>query len=320
MTSIVRRAFLMDPGENLLLSDSAVVAAGRFGEFVQETGLNPDHVLGDPLCAMPIPVRGLKADGTLERLTGMNPSLLWHPLAWLPIESAFRFQIRVEGSDELELESDHDWALRIALELTTSGLYDVEDGTWLDVLALHGVDIENPVDAARVEAWLAGAVDEDLDGIDLSDFIAAGHDDPEWSYRAAAGLAELAIPAQWSILAKSLTESLDGEGQGITDPPERQRLLTAITELGILLLGDVPSENVDSPEAPVDELIAVHDRLTGEGTDVTAADLATAERDLVRTLNGVAELFKGFVEALKAINTGTLALEPSRSQEHDTPN
>lgn len=168
----VYRPFLTNPGESLLLARNAVDFVHRVSEFVTATGIDQADVISDPIVALPIPV--YRTDFTGRRWPGMSPRMMWHPLMWLPDELASRFPIKVEapdGSGVDTLEPDDIYAVRVAIELGLSGLYDADSGMWLDVLSLVGLDITSEADQARVAAWMQGAADATLDSIDLRGYF-----------------------------------------------------------------------------------------------------------------------------------------------------
>ncbi len=287
--TITRRSYLLEPGEELLLSRSAITVAERFDRFCTDSGLDPDQVFSDPLCATPLPIARKNPDGTIPRWRGVNPAFLWHPVMWLPRDIALRYQVREDpSSDELHLETDHEWAIRVSLELQAAGLYDSETGGWLDVLALHGLDPANPVDYARIEAWLGGGADETLDAIDLRDFTASP-DDPDWAFRATRELAEALIPAQWSLIAGDLLDVLSESAATGGSLEVRQRTLAAISGLAWDVLEDVP----DSGEL----LASICEELEEVGTDV---------EDAGRRLRGVlASVRDDYRPAVTAFNEGS---------------
>jgi hypothetical protein len=100
-------------------------------------------------------------------------------------------------------DSSDVFAVRVALELTITGLYDVETGTWLDILSTVGLDVDDDIVQARITEWLEGAPDAELDSIDLS----SGLDDPsdiDWSRAQAEELLALLVPASWAVLSNDL--------------------------------------------------------------------------------------------------------------------
>lgn len=72
-------------------------------------------------------------------------------------------------------------------------LYDPAQGAWLDICYVHGIDTETEEGRERVAAWLAGAPDEVLDGIDLGVFLDADGRDPMWTVRRANRLLDVSV-------------------------------------------------------------------------------------------------------------------------------
>lgn len=252
MSTLRRREFLLEPGEQLLLTTSAIGLMERFDEFNAHSGLAPEAILSDPLCATPLPVFELDADGTLARPATANPAFMWHPLMWLPATTALRYRLNItEDGGETRVEDDHEWAIRVALELQSSPLYDVETGTWLDILALHGLDSDLPEVQGRIAAWLAGADDPILDTVNL-DGILFPTGDHDWSIGAAQELARVLIPAQWCYTAQSLLDSLEQSLSEAVDLEHARRIGSIITTLADALLGDVPG--IDGDELTADRV------------------------------------------------------------------
>lgn len=244
--TIIHRPFLLEAGEQLVLSADALTAAARLAEFTEASGLEPEHVVSDPVVATPLPIT-VKG----QRFSEVNPELLWLPLFWLPEDIALRFQIREEGSDEPRVETDTEWALRVALELQAAGLYTAENG-WVDILAMFGLDIADPVDLARVEAWQAGDPDVTLDTIDITGLF-AGED--EWAFHEAAALLPVALPAQFALTAASLLNALEEHPDAIGN----------IAAIGAEMLVDEPS---DAPDT-------LHDAAEAINTGGSPTDWAT---------------------------------------------
>ena len=107
-----------------------------------------------------------------------------------------------------EIESDERWAARVAVEATVAGLYDETTGRWVDVLAAHGLHVDDPADLDRVRRWQQGDDDDQLDAVDLSDTFAA-RGDPLWSL----ALVEQMLPALrvtgWTVASAGLLEVVD---------------------------------------------------------------------------------------------------------------
>lgn len=159
------------PNEPLVLFRGAdpVAFFERERWFQEVTGLSSERIVSSPLCAVPLPVARRDDLGLLERWpAAMNPELLWLPLFWLPEMVLTRYLIENPETGEERIETDDEWALRVASELGAAGLYDPETGAWLDVLSAYGIDIEAPDTVLRLGAWLEGEADPVLDSIDLS--------------------------------------------------------------------------------------------------------------------------------------------------------
>lgn len=282
--TITRRRFLLEPTESLLLSRSALAVAERFDEMTTASGLDPEEIFSDPLCATPLPIYRKNDNGTLQRFTTANPEFLWHPIMWLPRDTALRFQVQEPGEGvEPRIETDHEWAIRVSLELAALGLYTSADGGWLDVLAFHGLDITNPVDFARIVAWQAGGADPVLDDINLADLADEG-DDAEWAFRAAQDLVGVLAPAQWHLTAASLLTLLDD-----SDEPE---VAVVASELACEMLADAGGDT----EA---RLIEINDSVAAG-----AADSVTLLRAL---LTEVRTTYQWAVDDLDAAEAGIAA-------------
>jgi len=198
-----RRHFVLGPGEQLLISRDALVSVERLVSFCEQTGLSPEVVVSDPLVALPLPIYARDT-----RFSGVKPEALWHPLFWLPADVALRLRIRESDSSEPRPESETEWALRIAIELSHSGLHDAEEG-WLDVFALYGLDVENPIDLARIEAWQAGEADETLDSIDLRQHVEFTTDLA--AFNDAQEIYPLLMSAQWSYTGATLIAAIEAD-------------------------------------------------------------------------------------------------------------
>jgi len=201
-TELPRRHFLTDEGEQLLVTRDALDAAERFNTFVTETGIDPDLVVADPV-TIPLPIHNRG-----QRFDDVFPHALWNPLFWLPEDIALRIRIQETPNAEPRPEQDAEWALRIALEVSSSGLYDAETG-WVDVFALYGINPEDPNDLEAIQAWQAGLPDERLDSIDLRDHVTFGVNHE--NFLAAQDLYPLIMAAQWGYTAASLLVALEAD-------------------------------------------------------------------------------------------------------------
>lgn len=239
---IKRRRMLTEPGDTLLLSKSSMDTAVRFGDWQELTGLPPARFTADPICSVPLPIYSEVPPG-MRQFSGVRPEAMWHPLFWLPPRLAGRYNMPTGTGGALEVESVTMWSIRVALELTASGLYSIEDG-WLDILATVGIDVENEVDLARIEEWQAGGVDDLLDSIDLDLYLKLD-DRPHWALQSAMALLEPATHAQWAILADSLLEMVmdaydPHEGTSLEDVRDT---IAVVASLANIQLEDIPTDD-----------------------------------------------------------------------------
>lgn len=295
---VKRRLFLAEPGEQPILTRDPIEYIERFDRFVEATGIVPERVLSTPLVNVPLPVAMKAQDDTIQRWSGIDPAMMWLPLFWLPPHLALRYKYRVidpeTGGDsgDFQIESDEVWAMRVMLELTYSGLYSPVDGTWGDVLSFYGLDVENPVDQARVQMWLSGNPDEVLDSIDLTDHI-LNAEDPEWALVAARHLADTAVPAQWSLSAGGLLVAISQQLAFVGDSDaERRKLITVMGNVASNSLRSVPAD----PETGMD-IVDVVEAIVSEAQR-PAADSSYLMDTFLQVLSDVTEDFNPYVDAM----------------------
>lgn len=187
---------------------------------------------------VPLPIY---TDAPGRQFEHINPEMLWHPLFWLPNRLAGRYQLMDEDGASLGVEDEESWAVRVMLEMSVSGLYDAESGTWLDVLARVGIDVDDRVDIARIEAWQSGAADSVLDSIDLSADLDMPSD-PDWALSTAQALMDDLVPASWALTADDLaalcTEVSDLNAQ--LEPGVAHQVIMTVVGFARALLADVP--------------------------------------------------------------------------------
>ena len=222
-----RRPFLLEEGEQLMVTRDALVAAARLTDFVTETGVSPENLVADPVTSLPLPIhfRG-------KSFEDVHPHALWNPLFWLPEDIALRFRIRETDTSEPRSETDAEWALRIAIEVGTSGLYDPEEG-WLDVFALYGIDTDDPADLEAIQAWQAGLPEPRLDAIDLRQHVTFSTDND--AFDSAQELYPLVMAAQWGYTAASLLVAVEADPTSVG----------TFAALGADMLSAEPSEAPD---------------------------------------------------------------------------
>lgn len=254
-----RRPFLLLPGEPLLIPHNATNLAVRTTEFTQQTGLEVSDCIMTTAVPLPLPFYRDDYASTPRRIDAMKTSFMWHPLAWLPTDVAGRYTMTDDEGNSI-MEPDDVWQVRIALIMNEAGLYDVETGTWFDILSAFGIDIDDPDDYARVDAWRNGEPDTELDAIepDLASMIQSIDDDQDWAIKAAAEIVDLAFAVSWGELAYSIKTEFDEITspliEGKTDDVRAvARELDGVAWLGLSMLFHVPvkvleegtAENID---------------------------------------------------------------------------
>ena len=199
-SSLKRRTLCERRGQGLLLASSPLAARITLSRYADAFGLAEDEFVSSPLCSVPLVRFG--PDGRLASGRTPAPEAMWHPLLWMA-DPRWRPQRGANG----QMEREYAWAIRVALELAASGLYDEASGTWLDVAALAGVDVGTGDGRERMAAWLGGAEDRDLDRVDLSAYV-ANLADPHWALRAARETGDDLVICSFALGADSLLGDL----------------------------------------------------------------------------------------------------------------
>lgn len=308
MTEIRRRPYMTDPGESLFLAQSPILTALRFGSFVRDTGIPGNDVLTSALCAVPLP--NYRDFGTLRRWEGTRVEMMWHPLMWLP-PSLARPQVKRDGDNEYHEPFDL-WVVRLCIEMETAGLYEPETGTWVDVLSLAGLDIEEEMTQARLRRWLGGSRDDRLDALTLEPHL-ANPNDPDWAIAEAADATEDLVIASYAVSSQALAEALADLNTGelsdvpvdnseVTDdeyvwsPGERRAVASQIVALAstcldgasdfnwndasqdILSFTGTDTELLDGPVAGVRQYLEMlHEQFAPTEDDIAAAEAMAAE-------------------------------------------
>lgn len=227
-----RARYLLQPGESPTLPERTVPQVLRIGMARDMLGLADERIITSPAVSFPLP-RYL--DGApLRGAPGVRPDALRYPFMWLP--EPLRERLEVDTGDETTtIESDDAWALRIAFEMWGSGLYDIDTGGWLDVLALYDLDADDPATQERIRTWWDGGHDADLDAIDLTGvFAPETAEDSDWASIAALALVEsfdkasMALSAVDTVALCELVADGDLTALGTSDPARAVSSLLAV--------------------------------------------------------------------------------------------
>lgn len=297
---IKRRQLLTRPGDNLLLSRSAVEVYVRHTEWTEATGLENSRATFNPLCSVPLPLY-VAPEAGVRQFPNVKPELMWHPLFWLPNRVAARYNIPSGTEGALEPESDAVRSIRIALELENSGLYSRDEG-WLDILSTVGIDVENDADLGRIEEWQQGAPDELLDSIDLDLYLKL-EKDPYWALTAAIALEEPLTQALWAVLSDSLVEFITeivAPAEGKTQAQLRDGLRLAAVLAGVQL-DHVPT---DAGEETPEKFWARIEEQARNGSFASASEFLTGPvQEASEWLRLTRETYWEVLDELRALET-----------------
>ncbi|MGP5523465.1 hypothetical protein ACTXM3_09225 [Glutamicibacter arilaitensis] len=290
--SKLRRHYLTEPGQALIVSDDPIGRMYAFSQFVDDTGLNAENVAMDTVCAVPLPM--ITEDMDQERpFAQVNPAMMWHPLFWLPRRLMER-QAYEDDEGNSFIEDTRMWSLRVNLEMLSGLIYDAESG-WLDMMELIGLDVTNPADLRRIKAWQVGGEDEALDSINLDELM-RDDADPKWALETARGIIDDIDGAQWSVQASVLAEYLSAGVQSNDPEDVTQRLY----EVSTLLDADFKEvvneifENLDS-EQLADDMAALH----ASTEPIPFESLKSYAVPLIRILQDIAMEFADSVESVR---------------------
>lgn|GEM_PF-5880815 len=245
-----RRAAYLRPKQPIVTSLVPIEHARIWCEFSVDTGI--DRLVSSIMCPVPIPEYPLP-----RRRPGAKANMLWHPFLWLPAHIA-------ERRNEAEVADDDLYALRVALEVDATGLYDRHSGTWLDVCSTVGVDLDDPNGIARAQAWLDGAPDPAFDDIDLTDWT-HNPQDPFWASDVAAANLKLWSEVVWYEGANFQAETVAQLASDTTIPAEElQGFLAALAGVSAAWFERVPPIGSSRlPGRPSLVLEAIEERLKG---------------------------------------------------------
>lgn len=283
------------------MSTSPVEAAIRFGQMADALGIPVDALMSSLLCSIPLPTYPLDFTGR-RRWAGVNASAMWHPLLWLPDRVAKRYQMSEDPGD---IESDDRWAVRVALELSASGMYDDVSGTWLDVLAVIGLDVNDATDQARVQSWLDGVPDALLDGFDVRPYF-DDTQDADWALYAAEEVLGDLLDSALAFAATDLLDTCedivveDHDGDVSASPA---RLMALVAMLGRASFASIEGESAWWSDMA--EGIAAH---TDPGTLV-----ATCAPPVMERLTEIRDHYWPKMETHAAAGATTPAWQPEPS-------
>ncbi len=187
---MTRRTFFTEPGDSLLLSHDPISAALRTQRVIHALGTR--EVVASPLTRLPIPTNKMNA----------SAASLWLPFWWLSKDVIDPMTL-----DDGSMEGPNTRAVRLALILEDSGLYDPSTGLWTDVLASRGIDTTTQDGVDRVQAWLDGDDDEALSELDET-----GLQTPNYGrtmLESSAGLQDRLFRCVWHDGAVSLLDIVD---------------------------------------------------------------------------------------------------------------
>lgn len=295
------------PGEQLVLFHhiDPVAFFERIRWFRDTAGLADEQVVASLLCGVPLPVAEKDDLGLIARWPSESADILWLPVFWLPEALALRYTVQSEDGERVE--TDDEWAIRVAIELTGSGLYDPETGSWLDVFAAHGIDKDAPDTALRVAAWLEGESDPQLDAIDLTGYFTLidGESMHEAALQFALEAAPLGLAAQFDAMSMRLASRLDATVYQEKNLASRIERVDEIASMTLMLLAEAELD-VDVPQVievagdardSVDELLEGEIEVSPEDAWVEVEAIAD---DLMNVLRDVHSEYSDFRAAWNA--------------------
>lgn len=292
----------------------------RLAEFVAETGLPNAQTVVGPMTAIPLPLYPTEfPDG--RRWAGVRPEVMWHPVMWLPRSPSQRRMIQTTNG--VEVEGDEMWAARVLLLLSAAGLHDEDNGTWLDVLAMYNIHVDTPEGRIRVQQWIDGFDDPDLNLIDL-DPLAGFPTDPDWAFAAANSSQEVLRPMSHYVCALEFEgDMLVARGAGVT--ADNVEKTAAPGSAAGVTAEDLSARRQMMPTDPaimehVDQLVGLtHDERTRLAREIEFA-YAVAHWAESGGYDAAAAAFDSPGQELLLAEPGEFAFEPddgSSSSSHD---
>jgi hypothetical protein len=245
-----RRPWITEPGESLLLSESALRDIERNVAVRAELGLELREVVMSRMCTVPLPTPDRPRTPGNAPWPGITADTMWNPLVWLPERLRTRMYVPNRSDiDGYSFEDDDEFAARVAMELNASGLYDQETGTWLDVMSLLQIDLNIAADAARVDRWLAGDGDFDLDTLDLTEHVTVP-EQPDWAVQVVGELIDDLIPAARVSAAADMRDAVEeqfpaGRLPGTADSTGASFALHLTCVTGVYAFGGLSADEAD---------------------------------------------------------------------------
>ncbi|MCL6424376.1 hypothetical protein Bequi_13480 [Brachybacterium sp. JHP9] len=290
--------FLAAPGDALTPARDVDELHGRLEEMSLLTGLPPNRMVLSYLSSVPIPRYETLPEGE-SRWAGLKAEALKSPLFLLPENVHDRYPV-ADGEGGQRLETDDEWALRICLLVISTGLYDPTTGQWRDILASLGYDLDDESVRARIQDWMNGAEDPELEALDLD----AQFPDTDELIRVY-DVAQEAFPGMFAlsrwITFRGISEMIDrtqADHDQLTfeDVLEQMRYVVVLARHAARPLGDVDlDELIDDAESNI-EVSRTTEELIG---------FAIVELD--QALEEVIARFEP--EAMKLVDAGVEALE-----------
>lgn len=281
-----RREAYLPAGKSIVLSLDPLKHVDLWSSFCDDMGLEDKNVLSSIMCPLPVP------EMPMERVrAGARADMLWHPFLWLPPHISSRRSEREVADQDL-------YALRVAIEVDGTGFYDRGTGTWLDVCSTVGVNLGEPGGLERAQAWLDGAPDTDLDGIDLTD-CSSDPSNPMWASDKAGAMFDLLLEVEWSKSAAAQVDKLHELLSG-ADLQDAKDAAWTVADLSAAWFKRVPAIGSSRlPGRPSDVFEALKERLEKPGTtrDELYGELVPA---LVDALIVVRDTYRSSVEILIA--------------------
>lgn len=238
---MLRRAFLLEPGESLLVPHDPLQTLANHIATATATGLSQSQLVASRMSRVPVPQNSGRMGA--RRAPGIQPESMWWPLLWLPERLTRRVEYHVIDNDlvvvdpdglfagdprtttapidgyDLHRETTDVWVIRVLMEIEAADLYDPDDGTWADVLSGVGINIDSPSGRRRIERWLEGEPDEALDDLNAH-FLNDGHhfpdgETPTWAFRSAVAIYNDLLDAAWTYGSEALRAIVEDVTNGI---------------------------------------------------------------------------------------------------------